>query len=517
MKRQNLVPVALQERIQTIDIIRGVALFGILIINFTVDHRALNLWTEKPLIDQFVYWPITLLIDDRFRAIYSFLFGLGFSIQMFRAEARNSSFVLVYMRRLIVLYLIGVANQIFTHGDILQSYAMVGVILLLLHKLPRKFLLPLALICFFIGWSYIYFFREQTKPAVVNSNRTTITVDTSLLNTYVGVYEIEPGRRVIITTEGNKLFGEGRGGRVEWLSESQRDFFFRANNARFSFMKDSADSITSITMHMADGVTRIAHRIKMEIPQAQKEMIQQRIDFAKKQKAPTYKEFIIKNANEFWAGLKNWSAKRFFLGPAIGETLPLFLMGLYFGRRRIFYNIPSNKRFLQQVMKWCLSIGMTGVTISTAFSAWEYFNNVNSDVHSQLTNALVYGLGWNLGVMITAIGIIAGMALLFEKIDWKKRLSFFAPVGRMGLTNYLLHLAAATMILNYGLKLTTLGVFGRFILSLPVFVLLVLLSRWWFRHFRIGPAEWLWRSLTYLKIQPMRLKQTDKEKENGNI
>src|SRR5688572_9959553 len=313
MPQSSLQPVAMQERIQTIDIIRGVALLGILIINFTVDYRSLDLWTTKPILDQFIYWPITFLIDDRARAIYSFLFGLGFSILMFRAEARNSSFVLVFMRRLFVLYLIGVANQIFTHGDILHNYAMVGVILLLLHKLPRKYLLPLGLICFFIGWSWQYFFRDQKRTIEFNSQRKEVTVDSNLLDIYVGVYEIEPGRRVIITREGNKFFGEGRGGRVQWFPESEKDFFQKENNARFSFMKDSTDRITSITMHLADGVTRIAHRIRMEIPQAQKEMIQQRIDFAKKQKPLTYKEFVIKNASEFWTGLKNWSAKSFFL------------------------------------------------------------------------------------------------------------------------------------------------------------------------------------------------------------
>src|SRR5688572_18583930 len=164
MQRQNLVPVALQERIQTIDIIRGVALFGILIINFTVDHRPLDSWTLKPLLDQFAYWPITFLIDDRFRSIYCFLFGLGFSIQMLRAEARNSPFVFIYMRRLIILYLIGVVNQILTASDILQNYAMVGVLLLLLYKLPRKFLPILALLCILIYWSYSYFLNPRQKP-----------------------------------------------------------------------------------------------------------------------------------------------------------------------------------------------------------------------------------------------------------------------------------------------------------------------------------------------------------------
>ena len=151
MQHQHLTPVGTQERIQTIDIIRGIALFGILIINFTVDFGELSPWNQKPILDQFIYWPITFLIDDRFRPIFCFLFGLGFSIQMLRAEARNSPFVFVYIRRLFILYLIGVANQILNTGDILRHYAMVGILLLILYKLPRKLLPALALLCFLIS------------------------------------------------------------------------------------------------------------------------------------------------------------------------------------------------------------------------------------------------------------------------------------------------------------------------------------------------------------------------------
>ena len=83
MQQQKLQPVAIQERIQTIDIIRGFALFGILIINFTVDAGKTEPWAGfTGFIDQLVYWPIAFFMNDKFVAIYCFLFGLGFSIQM---------------------------------------------------------------------------------------------------------------------------------------------------------------------------------------------------------------------------------------------------------------------------------------------------------------------------------------------------------------------------------------------------------------------------------------------------
>lgn len=245
----------------------------------------------------------------------------------------------------------------------------------------------------------------------------------------------------------------------------------------------------------------------MGITQAQKEIVKV---------PPAYKKFIFKNANNFWNGLKNWSWKNFFWYGTLTETLPLFLMGLFFGRRRVFYDVASNRRFLQKVTRYCLFAGLIMVGIATVSAALDYFNISKESSYSKLINSLI-GLCLNLGSMITAIAYVAGLALILEKVNWQKRLALFAPVGRMGLTNYLLQTTAITLILNYGLRLTTLGVFGRMMLAIPVFLFLVFLSRWWFKHFRIGPFEWLWRSLTYWKIQPIRLKLFDKSKEKGNI
>jgi uncharacterized protein len=125
----------------------------------------------------------------------------------------------------------------------------------------------------------------------------------------------------------------------------------------------------------------------------------------------------------------------------------------------------------------------------------------------QLINA-----AWNLGVIIIAVSYASGLTLLLEKTNWKKRLSFLSTVGRMGLTGYL-YQAAATAILfeGFGFGLNgNIGPFLRLILALLSFILLVFISRWWFNRFRIGPAEWLWRTLTYLKFQPMRIKKEDR-------
>ena len=509
MQHQNLQPVTLQERIQTIDIIRGFALFGILFINFTVDHGKTEPWAGfTGFVDQLVYWPVAFFMNDKFLTIYAFLFGLGFSIQLLRAEERNSRFVFVYMRRLIVLYLIGVAHQILTRGDILHEYAMAGVLLLLLHKLPRKLLPVLAILCFLVPWTRQVIINVN-KESLINNK--TITVDSSILDTYVGVYKMANGSKHIITRKTDSLFGDGPARHYRLIPKSVNIFMRSDQNATYTFLKDSSDTVNQILME-GGAAKAYARRVSEDIQQALKEQEKKRAAAAKGQVRQSYKEFVTGNAIAFWNGLKNWSWKNYFWGFSITGIIPLFLMGLYFGRRKIFYDISLNRAFLQKVMKWGLLIGMTSCAISLGFDAWNYFNDIKKESYSFLTRRMIDAAWDFFGVMGMALGYVAGMALLLENKNWKTRLSFLAPIGRMGLTNYLLQAAIISIIIDaYGFGLDgKAGPFWRLMMAIVTFVFITFISRWWFKRFRIGPAEWLWRSLTYLKFQPMRLKEADK-------
>jgi uncharacterized protein len=162
MQNKNMEPVAPQERIQTIDILRALALLGVVIANFTVDNRDVTPAEGRTwFFDQLVYWPIRFFIDDKAMAMYCFLFGLGFSIQMLRAEARNAPFVFLHIRRMIALFLIGIIALILSDVTIPHEYAMVGLLLLLFYKIPMKLLPAVALLCVLVPFTRDIIYKKK--------------------------------------------------------------------------------------------------------------------------------------------------------------------------------------------------------------------------------------------------------------------------------------------------------------------------------------------------------------------
>ena len=490
MQQQNFQPIALKERIQTIDIIRGFALFGILVVNLTVDNSNMSPMEGRTgFADQLVYWLIKFFMDDKATVIFTFLFGLGFAIQMQRAEAVNAPFVFVYLRRLFVLALIGAAHIIFVGRDVIFDYALCGVFLLLFHKLNRKIILALAILCLIIPWTKNNFFAKKKY----NSTSKYIAFDSTILEKYVGVYSISTGPRFIVTKRGDTLFSQGRSATFPLFAKSETDFFTRPGNIPHSFVKDSSGKVTGLNVFSIR-----SQKIQMDIQQAQKKMRQEQ--FPK-----TYKQKVIVSAKRFWERLQYWSWSDFFWASKFVTFFPLFLLGLYVGKRKIFYDISSNRKFFNKVMKWGLITGMAGVSLSLGLSAWKYIQNIKEVPYSYLT----MGLSWYLGVIFMALGIIAGLTLLLDKVAWKNRLSFLTPVGRMGLTIYILQ-SIVNMMFFRGLdNPNKVGPFWRVMICFIVFALMIIISRWWFKHFRMGPLEWLWRSLTYLKFQPMWLKSSE--------
>jgi uncharacterized protein len=153
-------PVAGEDRIFYIDLLRGLALFGILAANMRGFFAPLSVYENIKVLypgmaDRIAQAFIDIFIQGKFVTLFSFLFGLGFAVQMSRAEAKGVRFLSFYPRRLLALALFGVVHGIaIWAGDILLTYSIAGAVLLLFRNRKQKTVLRWAAVfptLFFVG------------------------------------------------------------------------------------------------------------------------------------------------------------------------------------------------------------------------------------------------------------------------------------------------------------------------------------------------------------------------------
>ena len=173
---------------------------------------------------------------------------------------------------------------------------------------------------------------------------------------------------------------------------------------------------------------------------------------------------------------------------AIG--MALFKWGVIAGHR--------DSRFYRRVLLVALPIGL-------ALDAYGTYRNfaVNWDVRY----SFFFGTQWNYWASLFISASYAAVVLLMVKASalsaFVQRLS---AVGRMAFTNYLLQTLICTTIF-YGHGFGLFGAVprtGQAAIVVAIWMLQLIVSPIWLRHFHFGPFEWLWRSLTYWKRQPLR-------------
>lgn len=182
------------------------------------------------------------------------------------------------------------------------------------------------------------------------------------------------------------------------------------------------------------------------------------------------------------------------------KVLALFLLGLWIGRRGIAGALEASRPLLRRVLVAGL---LLGVPASLAWNAW-----MDQALQAPLPNRamLAAAAGYALGIGPLALAYAAGFALLWRHPRARRLLAVFAPAGRMALTHYLLQTVVAFWLFTG----VGLGLVGRVSaawvppFAVALFAAQVLASRWWLARFRFGPAEWLWRTLTYGRAQPLR-------------
>jgi len=417
-----LQPVAASERIKLIDVLRGFALFGVLLANMAwltgedlvlTDARAASLPTAA--VDHYAKYLINFFVDNKANTIFAFLFGLGFAVQLIRAEERGVSILPVYARRLFFLLLFGLAHMLLLwYGDILHLYALMGFALILFRRSSGKTLLITGVLLAVLPFS-IYF-------------------------------------------------------SLPWL-------FAQLGSAP----PDAAGLAAELTAAMQAKEARLA-------------IFSGGTYFA-----------VIREHLRF--NLSDYVKSGFMLGLAF-YALGRFLLGYYVGRRRLLHDAHLHLALFRRLLVWGLVVGVIG----NAIFVWVSVALDNKTANEASLWAV--GAAWIIDIGFPAMSLfyVSAIVLLFQKQAWQRRLLWLAPVGRMALTNYLMQTLFHLFIFyGYGIGLGLIGRVGTSLcipLSLAIFALQILYSRWWLARFRFGPAEWLWRSLTYGTRQPMRIEQT---------
>jgi uncharacterized protein len=184
-------------------------------------------------------------------------------------------------------------------------------------------------------------------------------------------------------------------------------------------------------------------------------------------------------------------------------TMGLFLLGLYAGRKKIIEQstelLPQFKKYLKR-SAWAL--------LAVFLFTLAFFGGLQlAGIHlPDIAQYAVGGFAYDIFNFLMATIYLASVVILFQKEKWNKRLSVFYEVGRMGLTTYLMQtIFGVTLLFSIGFGL--LGEFGALAsvaIGIAFFAAQIYFSKWWLARYRYGPFEWLWRSGTYLKLQPFK-------------
>ena len=144
-------PVRKSNRIELLDVFRGFAVLGIFVVNIEImncmfmhEEVFTEQWTST--LDKVVKLIRQLFFYSKFFPIFSFLFGVGIALQALRMQDRGERIGGFFFRRMLVLFLLGCAHiTFFWGGDVIHLYALMGMLIALMLKIPTKLLPWLAL------------------------------------------------------------------------------------------------------------------------------------------------------------------------------------------------------------------------------------------------------------------------------------------------------------------------------------------------------------------------------------
>lgn len=186
----------------------------------------------------------------------------------------------------------------------------------------------------------------------------------------------------------------------------------------------------------------------------------------------------------------------FFFQHGLGECLGMMLLGMALLKYGVLTGAASRRV--------CATMMLVGYAIGLAVNFFETNNLARDDfsIEALLTSYLTYDLG-RIPMTLGHVGLIG---LLYRMSALSAAMRTLGLVGQMALTNYLAQ-SVICMFLFTGAGLALYGHLERhdlYYVVAAIWLVQLIWSPLWLRRFRFGPAEWVWRSLTYWKKQPMR-------------
>jgi uncharacterized protein len=400
-------PVTQMERIPSLDVMRGFALLGILIMNiqgFSMIYAAYfnpAAYGDLGGVHRWVWILSHLLSDQKFMAIFSMLFGAGIVLMALRAEARGRRPAGLHYRRMLILIVLGAMHAyLLWYGDILVIYGMSGLVVYLFWRRSWKTLLVLGVLMLAVS-SAFSLLAGVSLPA--------------------------------------------------WPEVAREGFIQTWDPPPESVQAE-------VAIYRGGWVGQFEHRI------------------------PKSLEFHT-TVFLFWGF---WRSGGLML---IG--MALYKMGFFRLRR------PLRFSFWSITLAVLVGLPLVGYGIYRNFaSGWD------------VTYTFFLGGQYNYwGSIIVSFGWLGVVYWLGTATSWAGVTRPLAAVGQTAFSNYILQTLICTTIF-YGHGFGYYGHvdrLGQILIVFGVWTVQLALSTWWMRRFRFGPLEWLWRSLTYCKLQPFRI------------
>ena len=408
-------PVKSGERIVTLDFVRGIAVLGILFPNIVAHANPILAYFWPPALpggatafDEATWLFQLVLIDGKFRGLFTLLFGAGMMLFIERVWARGGTRWL-QARRLLWLALFGLAHfYLLWTGDILFLYAISGLVALGMLTWQAKTQLRFGIVWYLTG--------------------------ALLLSVLMGGQAAMEGIPRV-QQRAPAQYAELREATADMLADADKESAVMAGGSYPGIVRYRATEETSM-----------------------------------------YGEVV------------------FF---ALVETIPLMLIGMALYRMGLF-----ERRFDRARMRRCGWIGVIGgAALTVPFGLW----TMELDFPPTMTQFVFNG-----PVAFLHLPMVLGLAALLSlwapsaTQTWLGRR--FVAVGRMAFSNYIAT-SAVMMLIFQGWAGGLWGQFHRDGLLLFVLLGWVLMLGWskpWLDRFQYGPLEWLWRSLTYWKLFPLR-------------